>query len=79
MSINTDLLNKGLKQLLFLILLLIVSPISLNIAFKALNKFENDSIWIAYLILGASALLVIITLILALKTFKTFLNALFNS
>jgi len=79
MSINTDLLNKGLKQLLFLILLLIVSPISLSIAFKALNKFESDSMWIAYLILGASALLVIITLILAFKTFKTFLNALFNS
>lgn len=79
MSINTDLLSKGLKQVLFLILLLIVSPISLTIAFKALNKFENDSIWIAYLILGAAALLVIITVILAFKTVKTLLDSLFNS
>lgn len=79
MSINTNLLSKGLKQLLFLILLLIVSPISLSIAFKALNKFEDDSMWIAYLILGTAALLVLITLILAFKTFKTFLDSLFNS
>jgi len=79
MSINTDLLSKGLKQVLFLILLLIVSPISLTIAFKALNKFENDSIWIGYLILGAAVLLVIITVILAFKTVKTLLDSLFNS
>lgn len=79
MSINTDLLNKGLKQLLVLILLLIISPISLNIAFKAMNKFENNDIWIAYVILLISTLLVIMTLILAFKTFKTFLDSLFNS
>jgi hypothetical protein len=79
MSINTDLLSKGLKQVLLLILLLIISPISLTIAFKALNKFENDSIWIGYLILGAAVLLVIITVILAFKTVKTLLDSLFNS
>ena len=77
MSVNTDLFSKGIKQLLVLILLLIISPISLNIAFKALNKME-DSMWIAYLILAIAILLSITTIVLAFKTFKTFLDGLFN-
>jgi len=77
MSINTDLFSKGIKQLLILILLLIVSPISLNIAFKALNKME-DTMWLAYLILAIAIILSIFTIILAFKTFKTFLDGLFN-
>ena len=77
MSINTDLFGKGVKQLLVLILLLIVSPITLNIAFKALNKME-DSIWLAYLILAIGIILTITTIVLAFKTFKTFLDGLFN-
>ncbi len=77
MSINTDLFSKGIKQLLLLILLLIVSPISLNIAFKALNKME-DTMWLAYLILAIAIILSIFTIILAFKTFKTFLDGLFN-
>jgi hypothetical protein len=77
MSINQDLLGKGVKMLLLLILLLIVSPITLNIAFKALNKMD-DSMFIAYGILGLAIVLVVLTLILAFKTFKTFLDALFD-
>lgn len=77
MSINQELLGKGVKKLLLLILLLIVSPITLNIAFKALNKME-DSMFIAYGILALAIALSISTLILAFKTFKTFLDALFN-
>lgn len=77
MSINTDLFSKGIKQLLLLILLLIVSPISLNIAFKALNKMEG-TMWLAYLILAIAIILSIFTIILAFKTFKTFLDGLFN-
>lgn len=77
MSINTDLFGKGVKQLLVLILLLIVSPITLNIAFKALNKME-DSMWLAYLILAIAIILTITTIVLAFKTFKTFLDGLFN-
>ena len=77
MSVNTDTLGKGFKQLLVLILLLIISPITLNIAFKALNKME-DSMWIAYLILAIAIVLSITTIILAFKTFKTFLDGLFN-
>lgn len=77
MSTNTDLMGKGVKQLLVLIVLLIVSPITLNIAFKALNKME-DSMWLAYLILAIGILLSITTIVLGFKTVKTFLDALFN-
>ena len=77
MGVNTDLFSKGVKQLLLLILLLIVSPITLNIAFKALNKME-DSMWIAYLILTVAIILSISTIVLAFKTFKSFLDGLFN-
>ena len=79
MSVNQNLIGKGLKQLLVLILLLIVSPIYLNIAFKALNKFEANDIWIAYLLLGVSAILIIVTITLAFKAFQTLLDGLFNS
>lgn len=77
MSVNQELLGKGVKKLLLLILLLIVSPITLNIAFKALHKME-DSMYIAYGILAFAIVLVVLTLVLAFKTFKTFLDALFN-
>jgi hypothetical protein len=77
MSVNQDLIGKGIKQLLVLILLLILSPITLNIAFKALKKLD-ESMWIAYGILAIAILLVISTIVLAFKTFKTFLDALFN-
>lgn len=77
MSVDTNLLSKGLKKLLVLIFLLIASPITLNIAFKAINKMDDSKI-IAYGILAIAIILIIITLILAFKTFKTFLDALFN-
>ena len=79
MSVNTNLLSKALKRLGILVFLFILSPISLNIGFKALNKFTEESIWIAYLIIGFSSILIILTLIFAYKTFKILLNALFNS
>ncbi len=78
MSVNQELIGKGLKKLMLLILLLIVSPITLNIAFKALNKMQDTTPFIAYAILGLAIVLIILTLFLAFKTFKTFLDALFN-
>jgi uncharacterized BrkB/YihY/UPF0761 family membrane protein len=77
MPVNQDLLEKGVRKLLLLILLLIVSPITLNIAFKALTKME-DAPFIAYGILALAVVLIVLTLILAFKTVKTFLDALFN-
>ena len=78
MSINQKLLGKGIQKLLLLILLFIVSPVTLNIAFKAFDKME-DAIIIPYALLLVAILLVIFTIILAFKTFKTLLDALFNS
>ena len=79
MDINNDLLEKGFKRLLVVLLLLIISPISLNIGFKALSKYPDESIWIAYVILGFGMLLTIVTIIFGIKTFKIILDALFNS
>lgn len=73
------LLGKALKQLGFLILLFILSPISLTMGFKSLKKFtESPQIFIAYAILLVSFLLTVFTLFFAFKTFKTLRNALFN-
>ena len=79
MSINQVLLNKAFKQLTLLLVFLIATPITLNIAFKALDKYPPETIWVAYLILGISIILVIATFVLAFKAFKTLLNAIFNS
>ena len=78
MSINKDLLGKGIKQLLVLLLLFIITPVTMNVSFKALKKFEDDSIWIAYLLLALSAILVFVTLLLAFKTFQLLIASLFD-
>jgi hypothetical protein len=80
MSTNINLLGKGLKYLALLLLLFIASPISLTVGFKALKKFENTpKEMLSYLILGASAVLIIFTIFFAFKTFKILLNAIFNN
>lgn len=76
---NNKLLGKGFKQLLFLLLMVVISPVSLNIGFKALDKYPDESLWIAYAIIGIAALLILITIILGIKTFKLLTDALFNS
>lgn len=78
MAINTNLFSRGLKQLLILLLLCIISPVSLIIAFKAINKFSSEEIWLAYLILTGAIIITILTLVLAFYTFKILLDALFN-
>ncbi|MCI2227765.1 DUF6095 family protein [Polaribacter sp. MSW13] len=78
MSTDVNLLGKGLRQLAFLILLFILSPISLTMGFKALKKYsESPEIYIAYLILGFSFIIIIFTFYFAFKTFKTLLNSIF--
>ena len=80
MSTNVDLLGKGLKQLGILVMLFILSPISLTIGFKALKKFtESPQVFIAYGIMFISIVLIVFTLFFAFKTFRTLLNAIFNS
>ena len=79
MSTNTNLLAKGVKRLLILLLFMVVTPITLNIGFKALNKYPDESIWIAYVILVVGFALILGTIAFGIKTFKIILDALFNS
>ena len=80
MSTDVNLLGKALKQLGVLVLLFILSPISLTIAFKALNRFtEYPKYFFAYAILLVSLLLIIFTIIFAFKTFKILLKAIFDT
>jgi hypothetical protein len=80
MSTDVNLLGKGLRQLGILIFLLIISPISLTMGFKALKKFtESPQKFIAYGIIFIGISLIIFTIFFAFKTFKNLLNAFFNS
>tara|TARA_B100001059_G_scaffold136139_1_gene136476 strand:- start:327 stop:569 length:243 start_codon:yes stop_codon:yes gene_type:complete len=79
MSINVNLLGKGLKYLVILIFLFIISPISLTIGFKALKKFDNTpKEFLSYIILFTAGIITIFTIYFAFKTFKILLKALFN-
>lgn len=78
MSKNTS-LDKNLKRLFILLGLLILSPIVLNISFKALKVFPNQpKIVIAYVLLIIGVFLIIYTVYFGFKTFKNILDSLFN-
>lgn len=80
MSTDIKLLQKGLIKLGFLLLLFILTPILLTISYKALARFtEAPKIFIAYGLLIASGILLIYTLIFAIKTFKVLLDAFFTN
>jgi len=79
MATNTTLLAKGLRNLGFLVLLFIASPIALTISYKALESYADDKLYIAYILLVFSALLMFFTFYFAFKTFKILLNAIFDS
>lgn len=79
MSINVNLLRKGLKYLGVLIFLFIISPIALTIGFKALKKFENTpKEFLSYIILFTAGIITMYTIYFSFKTFKILLKALFN-
>ncbi len=79
MKTKEALLEKGIKRISILLGLLIISPITLNIGFKALNRFtESPKIYIGYGIVFIGISLLFFTVYFAFKTFKTFLDALFN-
>lgn len=79
MSINVNLLGKGLKYLGILIFLFIISPIALTIGFKALKKFENTpKEFLSYIILFTAGIITMYTIYFSFKTFKILLKALFN-
>ena len=80
MSINVNLLGKGLKYLGLLIFLFIAAPITLTMGFKALKKFDNTpNEYLSYILLAIGAILIVFTIYFAFKTFRILLKALFNS
>ncbi len=80
MSINVNLLGKGLKYLGLLIFLFIAAPITLTMGFKALKKFDNTpNEYLTYILLAIGAILIVFTIYFAFKTFQILLKALFNS
>lgn len=71
--------EKPIKNLLFLVALLIISPIILTIAFKAQKIYIHypEKI-IFYILLISGIFLILFTVYWGFKTFQTFLNILFN-
>lgn len=69
----------GIKKLLVFLGLLIVSPLVLSIAFKALRAFKDaPKVFIAYGLLAVGILLILFTVYYGFKTFKTILDYLFS-
>ena len=69
----------GIKKLLVFLGLLIISPLVLSIAFKALRAFkEAPKVFIAYGLLVVGVLLILFTVYYGFKAFKTILDHLFS-
>jgi phosphoglycerol transferase MdoB-like AlkP superfamily enzyme len=72
-------IETGIKKLLVFLGLLIVSPLVLSIAFKALRAFKDaPKVFIAYGLLVVGVLLILFTVYYGFKTFKTILDHLFS-
>lgn len=72
-------IETGIKKLLVFLGLLIVSPLVLSIAFKALRAFKDaPKVFIAYGLLVVGVLLILFTVYYGFKTFKTILDHFFS-
>ena len=71
--------EKPFKRFLILLSLFIISPITLNIAFKALKIYQkNPERIIAYGLLCLGVFLIIYTVYFGFRTFKILLNTIFR-
>lgn len=74
-----DTFDKVVKKFLILLGLLILSPITLNLGFKAIRVFtESPKIYIAYFLLALGISLILFTVFFGFKTIKAFLDNLFQ-
>jgi hypothetical protein len=79
MATDFNTLQKGLKQLAILLLLLITSPLALSFAFKALKIYKEGSQYVFSIVfLVIAGLLTLFTIFYAFRTFRTILNSLFH-
>ena len=71
--------EKPFKRLILLLGLLIISPIILNVAFKALKIYkEEPGIYVAYALVCIGIFLILYTVYFGFMTFRLFLNTLFK-
>ncbi len=79
MSTDVNLLGKSLIRLAILILLFIISPISLTIAFKAIKRYPDGlAHGLSTLSLILAGILLVFTIYFTLKTFLKISEAIFN-
>lgn len=72
-------MEKGFKHLAILLGLLIFSPIVISFGFKALKVYtESPQVYVAYFISGLGIFLILFAVYFGFKTFKTFLDSLFD-
>ncbi|MDP5105404.1 DUF6095 family protein [uncultured Polaribacter sp.] len=80
MSTDFNLLGKSLIRLGILVFLFIITPITITMAFKALDKFTAaPEIYFAYALIIAAIVALIFTIFYAFKTFSILKNAIFGS
>jgi hypothetical protein len=80
MSTNTTLLSKGLIRLGILVLFFIISPITITMGFKALDKFtEAPKLYFAYALITLGFILLLYTIYFAFKTFRILSKGIFNN
>ncbi|MFV0248286.1 MAG: DUF6095 family protein [Tenacibaculum sp.] len=71
--------EKSLKFTLVLLILLIMSPLTLSLAFRALKAYKATcKAPVAYSVLALGILLTLYTVYHGVKTIKTFLNFIFK-
>lgn len=79
MSIDKNLLSKGLMRLGILVFLFILAPVTITMGFKALNNYtEAPKLYIAYALLAAGAILIFYAMYFAFKTFGVLQRAIFT-
>jgi len=69
---SKSLFQKGIKYLAIALPLLFISPITITIGFKAINKSNN------YFILIIGCILAILTIVMVTQAFRLILKSLFN-
>lgn len=68
------------KKFVFLVVLLILSPIVLSLGFKAFRIYsETPKMYITYILLIIGVFLILFTVYFGFKTIKAFLDFLFKS
>lgn len=80
MSTDFNLLGKSLIRLGILVFLFIFTPITITMAFKALDKFTSaPEVYYAYALVLVGIIALIFTIFYAFKTFRILKNAIFGN